>query len=102
MLFNNKKTLIILPLLCGNRFVTNFTKKAELCNSCFGKQCTVINNGSSLLSELLLKTHKFLFNIIFSSDDILKTIQNLESEKAHGHDKISIEMFKICGPLINM
>ena len=60
--------------------------------------CAVINNGSSLPSELLLKTDKFLSNITFFSDDILKIIQNLDSEKAHGHDRISIQMLKICRP----
>ena len=33
----------------------------------------------------------------FSQDDILKTIRNLNSHKAHGPDKISIRMIKICG-----
>ena len=60
----------------------------------------LINNGSSLPSELLLKTDKFLSNITSSSDGILKIIQNLDSEKAHGFDRISIRMLKICGPSI--
>ena len=79
-----------------NRFVTDFKKKAELFNPFFAKQCSVIDNGSSLPSELLRKTDKFLSNITFSSDDILKIIENLDSEKAHGHDRISIQMLKIC------
>ena len=79
-----------------NRFVTDFKKKAELFNSFFAKQRSVIDNGSSLPPELLLKTDKFLPNITFSSDDILKIIENLDSEKAHGHDRISIQMLKIC------
>ena len=100
MFLNNKKTLIIPPLFYENRFVTDFKKKAELFNSFFAKQCTVINNGNSLPSELLLKTDKFLSNITFSSNDILKIIQNLDSEKAHGFDRISIRMLKICGSSI--
>ena len=83
-----------------NRFVTDFKKKAELFNPFFAKQCSVIDNGSSLPSELLRKTDKFLSNITFSSDDILKIIENLDSEKAHGHDRISIQMLKICGQSI--
>ena len=50
--------------------------------------------------ELLLKTDKFLSNMTFSSDDILKIIQNLDSEKAHGYDRISIRMLKISGSSI--
>ena len=77
--------------------VTGFTKKAKLFNSYFVKQCTVINNDSSLPSELFLKTDTY-------SDNILKIIQNLNSEKAHGHARISIRMLKmqtpsICKPL---
>ena len=33
-------------------------------------------------------------------DDILKLIQNLYSEKARDHDRISIQMLKICEPSI--
>ena len=100
MFLNKKKTPIIPPLFYENRFVPDFKKKAKLFNSFFAKQWTVINDGSSLPSELLLKTDKFLSNITFSSDDILKIIQNLDSEKAHGFDRISIRMLKICGPSI--
>ena len=97
MLLNNKKTPIFPLLFYENRFVTDFKKKAELFNSFFAKQCTVVNNGSRLPSELSLKTDKFLSNIIFSSDDILKIIQNLDSEKARDFDRINIQMLKICG-----
>ena len=81
-----------------NRFATDFKKKAELFNSFFAKQCTVINNGSSLPSGLLLKIDKFLCNVTFSSDEILRIIQNLDSEKTHSHERISIQILKICGP----
>ena len=36
----------------------------------------------------------------FSEDDIAKLIQNLDPNKAHGHDQISIRMLKICGKTI--
>ena len=75
----------------------DFKKNAELFNSFFAKQCTVVNNGSRLPSELWLKTDKLLSNIIFSSDDILKIIQNLDSEKVHDFDRINIQMLKIYG-----
>ena len=86
MFLNNRKTPIIPPLFYKNRFVTDSKKKAELFDSSFAKQCTVINNGSSLPSELLLKTDKFLSNVTFSSYEILRIIQNLDWEKAHGHE----------------
>ena len=36
----------------------------------------------------------------FSHDKIAKVIQNLDSNKVHGHDNISICMLKVCGPSI--
>ena len=49
MFLNDKKTPIIPPLFYENMFVTDFKKKAELFNSFFTKQCTVINNDSSFI-----------------------------------------------------
>ena len=75
-MFLNDKNAPIIPLLFNeNRFVTDFTKTAELFNSFFAKQCTVINSGISLQSELLLKTYNFLMVISFSSNNIMKIIQ---------------------------
>ena len=96
-MFLNTKRIPIIPLLFyKNRFVTDF-KKLNYLTHFFAKQCTIINNGSSLPSELLHETDKALSNITFSSDGILKIIQNLGSERAHDHDRISIRMLKICG-----
>ena len=46
------------------------------------------------------KTDKFLSNITFTEKDIEKVIHNLDLNKAHGHDMISIRMLKICGKSI--
>ena len=40
-------------------------------------------------------------NITFSSHEILKIIQNLDSENAHAYDRTSTQMLKICGPSIS-
>ena len=98
--FEKSKALIIPPLLYENRFVTCFTKEDKLFNSFFVKQFTIIYNGSSISFELLLKTDKFYSDTSYASDDIVKINQNLDSEKAHDHDKISIGMLKICGSSI--
>ena len=50
--------------------------------------------------HLLPKTDRFLSNTTFSSDDIQKIIENLDSGKAHGHDRISIRILEICGSSI--
>ena len=106
MFFNNKKNLLI-PTFFYFLFsfflyqVFNwFFKKTEFFHSFFAKQYTVINNGSNLPPQLLFKIDNFLSYITFSSNDILKLIQILDSEKAHGQDRIIIEMLKICGPSI--
>ena len=36
----------------------------------------------------------------FVNNDIIKVIQNLNPNKAHDHDKISIRMLKLCGDLL--
>ena len=45
---------------------------------------------------LTRKTHESLSTIDSSTDDILKIIRNLDPNKAHRHDMISIRMIKIC------
>ena len=47
--------------------------------------------------EIIKKTNNSLYSVRFSTEDILQIINNLDSNKAHGHDEISIRMLKICG-----
>ena len=58
--FNNKKIPLIPPLLHGNEYVTDFKKKAELFNSFFAKQCSLISNSSELPLNLHYTTEKRL------------------------------------------
>ena len=83
-----------------NKFVTDFKEKAELFNAFFAKQCSLIKNSSKLPSHLHYLTDNRLSSVSFSQDDIAKIIQNLDPNKAHGHDNISIRMLKICGSSI--
>ena len=78
---NNKKILCIPPLLHDDKFITNFKQKAEIFNSFFTKQCSLINTNSDLPSVLSKKTHIFLSTIRFTSDDILKIVKNLDPNK---------------------
>ena len=94
---NNRKIPVIPPLFHSNKFVTDFKEKAELFNSFFAKQCSLIKNDSKLPPRLHFLTDKRLSMVKFVNTDILKIIQNLNPNKAHGHDKISIWMLKICG-----
>ena len=43
-----------------------------------------------------------LSSATFSTGDIGKIIQNLNPNKAHGYDNISIWMLKICGDTIDL
>ena len=95
--FKNKKTPCIPSLFHENKFVTDFREKVEFFNSFFAKQCSLINNGSSLPSELKNNPGLSLYSIRFSTEDALKIISNLDTNKSHGHEEISIRMLKLCG-----
>ena len=56
-----------------------------------------MSNASNLPSNFTFYTDNRLSTVTFSQDDIRKIIQNLNPNKAHGHDNISIRMLKICG-----
>ena len=94
---NNKIILCIPSLFHENELVTDFREKAEIFNSFFGKQCSRISSDSSLLSEITKKTDNFVYSVRFSTEDILQIINNLDSNKGHGHNEVSIRMLKICG-----
>ena len=97
---NNKKTPLIPPLFHENRFITDFKVKAELFNSFFSNQCSLLKNCSKLPTNLRYVTDKRLRTINFTADNIEKIIVSLNPNKAHGHDNISIRMLKICGDTI--
>ena len=60
----------------------------------------LIRNNSILPSELKLLTEDTLTSCDFSEPDIFQIINNQDSNKAHGHDMISIRMLKLCGEAI--
>ena len=45
-------------------------------------------------------TDNHLSSVSFSQDNIAKIIQNIDPNKAHGHNNVSIRMLKICGSSI--
>ena len=53
-----KKYPVFDQFFTKNRFVTNIIEKAELFNSFFAKQCSIIDNGREIPSFLLPKNVK--------------------------------------------
>ena len=97
---NNKKIPVIPPIFHDNKYITDFKQKAEIFNSYFSKQCTPLINNSKIPLECQQKLNEFLSSIIFEINDIEKIIKNLDPNKSHGHEMISIRMLKLCGESI--
>ena len=95
---NHKKIPCIPPVFHDNKFVIDFREKPELFNTFFSEQCSLPKYNSELLNDLLFLTGKRLSNVQISNKKIIKTINNLDPNKAHGHDMISIRMLKLCDP----
>ena len=93
---NNKKIPCIPPLFHNGKFIMDFKEKAELFNDFFTRQRSLVNNNSKLPSILTKKTCQSLSTVEFSTNAILKIIRNLNPNKAHGHNMISIRMLKFC------
>ena len=87
---NDKKIPYIPPVLHNNKFVISFKEKAELFNTFFAEQCSLPNNNSELPNSLLFLAEKRLSNVQILNENIIKIINNLDPNKAHGHAMISI------------
>ena len=99
-ILNKKKVPCIPPIFHNNKYVTDVKEKSKIFNSFFVNQCSLIPNNSILPSELKLLTEHTLTSCNFFESDILHIINNQDSNKAHGHDMISIRMLKLCGEAI--
>ena len=86
----NKKIPCIPPVLHNNKFISNFRDKAELFNNFFAQQCSLISNASEIPARLNIKTTQTLLSIPVTRADIAKITKNLDPNKSHGHDMISI------------
>ena len=87
---------VIPPILHDNKYITDFKQKTEVFNS----QCSPLINNSKIPSECPRKSNESLHSITFEINDIEKMIKNLEANKSHGHDMLSIRMLKLCGESI--
>ena len=48
-MLNDKKVPCIPPIFLNNKFVTDFSKKADLVNSFFAKHCSIIENNRRMI-----------------------------------------------------
>ena len=69
-------------------------------NEQFSKQCSLIQNRSTIPSVFTPLTNKSLSSFQFTADDIKIIINKLDPNKAHDHDMISIRQIKLCGDSI--
>ena len=98
-LMNKIKIPTIPPIIVNGLFETDFQRKANLFNNFFSSQCSIIENGSSL-PDFSNYTENCISDIIFCDDDISRIIKNLNPNKGHGFDGISIRMIQLCGDSI--
>ena len=99
-MLNDRAIPCIPPIICDNKFVTEFIKKADLFNSFFAKQCSIIENNSVLRSTTKSITDQYLANIELTKDNIKRIICKLNPNNAHGYDRISIRILKMSGNAI--
>ena len=86
---------MIPPLLINDQLVTNFNNKANNFDEHFSNQCSVIDNSSKLLTDQAAYTSSLLNSHDIKESDILNILESLDTNKAHGHDDISIRTLKL-------
>ena len=79
MFLKNKIVLVFhLHVTKLSIYVTDFKEKANISNAFFSEQCCLINNLSKLPSTFLKRTEKVMSSILFSGNDIVKIIGELD------------------------
>ena len=94
-IFSNKKIPKIPPLFVDDNVVSDFKEKANLFNSHFAKQCSLLENNSQLPTQIIDSMLSFS-SVDLKEDKLLSLIRSLDVSKSHGHDGISTRMLKIC------
>ena len=93
-ILNIKKIPCNPPTYHNNNYITDFKEKTQIFSNFFAKQCTLVENTSKLRIDSFKTTNDLLSTISFTQNDIAKTIKNLNPNKAHGYDMISIRLLK--------
>ena len=88
-------------LLVNNKLVSDFHKNAELFKQHFAEQCTLVQNTSTL-PVFNFKTNNRLKSFDINENDLHLLIKNVNVNKAHEWDGISIRVTQLCGKSINL
>ena len=80
---HKRKIPKIPPIRHNNTFLTDTLVKANIFNSFFAKQCSLIETGSELPAKYLL-THHRLESVNLDLAKILSAIRAFDVSKAHG------------------
>ena len=75
--------------------ISNFKTKTNYFNRSFNQQCTATSTDSSIPSSVNLATNEIVTKINFDEKLISKLVVALNSNKAHGHDGLSIRMLQM-------
>ena len=84
---------MIPPLLVNDKIILNFSEKANLFSKFFASQCTPPENNNCL-PPFYIKTENSLSSIEIREYDIFAILKNLDPNKSHGWDNLSIRMIK--------
>ena len=90
-----KKTPSIPSLSVNNKLISNFKEKANIFNDFFVQECQPIANNSILPTNQIFYTQNRLRDFDIDCGKISKLINSLNPHKAHGHDRLSIQMERI-------
>ena len=94
--YSGKTISLIPPLVINNQLITDFHEKANYFNLYFGRQCTPVENDSSIPTQTNCLCDATILTVAFEDQDILKIIWVLDINKAHGYGNLSTRMIKIC------
>ena len=95
VILQREKIPLIHPLLHNNTLITDFKQKTDLFTNFFASQCTTFVNDNVIPDTHSYKNNSRLSSLSFENDDILKLKRNLDIQKAHAPDDISIHMIQI-------
>ena len=94
--FLNTKMPVIPLILADRKLVSDFKIKSELYNSHFATRCTPVKYASTL-PKFKYRTDKHLNSIAVNENEIFLIVKNLNADKAHLWNNISIRVIQLFG-----